>query len=146
MAPGIATGMARYAGRGHGPAKALLIFIALCAGFGATAYVSYQTLLVDIVDSSGTRQLPNTTFHWLLFVKLIPLSIAIAVGYTLISAWLMAGCEHMKQWAYLGAAEPWDTGTRLFLASFFPITVVCCLILYIFLGIIHRAFPFQESN
>jgi hypothetical protein len=50
-------------------------------------------------------------------------------------------CEDLKRWAYLG--EPiiyWTRTERAVFGAFWPLTLPCCLIVYVFLGIINRIY------
>jgi len=70
----------------------------------------------------------------------VPIGLAVSLLYSVTAAWIIRLCEAIKCWAYCGQVEKWDDETRLFLAALWPLTLICCSVLYLFLGIIHRLF------
>lgn len=62
------------------------------------------------------------------------------VVYPLVAAVVISICEGLRQWAYKGRITRWDQGTRLRLGAVWPLTLICSLIVYLFLGLINRIF------
>jgi len=70
----------------------------------------------------------------------ILLGIAIALVYPFMGAVVVWLCEILKSWAYRRQCNKWGQDERLLFAAVWPIALIVCVIMYIFVGIIHRLF------
>jgi hypothetical protein len=66
--------------------------------------------------------------------------IGVSLAHPFIGAFVVALCEDLKQWAYVDKAERWPRDQTAYLAAAWPLTLIGCLVLYIYLGIIHRIY------
>lgn len=131
-------------------AKATLIIVSLLLGILTWSAGAFDILkereLVTIGGgcTSDTRQvekLSNTLkFKPKGALRAIPFAIFVSFFYPIIAAWMIKLCGGLKVWAYRGKAEQWDDELKLLLGAFWPLTLVSCIIVYSFLGIIHRVF------
>ena len=65
---------------------------------------------------------------------------AVSLVYTVVAGMVVSLCEGMKSIAYRGQSERWSDGSRIVLGAVWPLTLVCCTIVYTFLAVIHRLF------
>jgi hypothetical protein len=70
----------------------------------------------------------------------IGIAFLISIIYTFTAAHVIHFCECLKRWAFLDDVENWDYDRRLILGSVWSFTLIICIILYIFIGIINRSF------
>ena len=70
----------------------------------------------------------------------IIIGILASLAYPFVGAFVIWLCERLKSWAYMNQCEKWEQEVRLAMAGVWPFTLIGCLIIYIFLGIIHRIF------
>jgi hypothetical protein len=73
-------------------------------------------------------------------IKSILIGLIVSILYPIIAAGVIGLCEAMKNWAYCGKIKRWTQAKRLSLGALWPITLVFCIIVYSFLGIINRVF------
>ncbi len=123
-------------------AKALLVVMAILIGciFGASCFNSleenYKAEYQEFQKHPFTADPPEKY------------SIGIVIGfgfitsflYTLLAAVIIRFCQGLRLWAHRGQIQAWDYNTRLLLAALWPFTLIISLIVYTFLGLIHRLF------
>ena len=68
------------------------------------------------------------------------IAIGCALANILVAALVVKFCMFLKSWAYCGKSTDWSLGDKLGAGTFWPITLLFCLIFYIFMGIINRTF------
>ena len=134
----------------HSAAKGFLIFISLLVGLLAWSILAFditeQTKRVTIGGGcAGEKQEVEKVTHRPEFnlkgsLIGVPIGLFVAFLYPVIAALIIRLCEEMKSWAYCGQVEEWDRDFQLFLGAFWPLTLICCIIVCLFLGIIHRIF------
>jgi len=62
-------------------------------------------------------------------------------GYPLLGAIIVPLCEELRRWAYpQEQLTTWSRGERIIIGALWPLTAPALMILYIFLGIISRAY------
>jgi hypothetical protein len=67
--------------------------------------------------------------------------LAIGLTYPLFGAIFIPACEQLRQWAYPEETlEAWSRNERIWLGAFWPVTTLCLLVVYLFLGMIHRQY------
>lgn len=66
--------------------------------------------------------------------------VGVSLGYTFLAAFAVRICEALRDWAYVNEIDSWSQEERVWAGALWPISLLCCLVLYIFLGIIHRVF------
>ena len=112
--------------------KAMMIAIALVVAAGVFFLLSFDT------KSLWWRK--DLTYLWMLLHALTGL--AAAIGYVLLGAVTAKLCAALRSWAYAHDPEESiaDENWAVIMGSFWPITLPVCLILYVFLGLIHRLF------
>jgi hypothetical protein len=119
-------------------AKVLMIVAALAAGgllFRALAFETVQ------VGSYGPKELRPQELPCITFIILFAISLAAAFAYPFVGAVVVTGAAALRSWAWRHEEPPkWDRTARLFLGAFWPLTLAASIIIYIFLGVIHRIF------
>jgi hypothetical protein len=63
-----------------------------------------------------------------------------ALAYPIMGAIVISWCQALRNWAHEYDVEEWTKKDKIWLGAVWPISIVCCLIIYIFLGIINRMF------
>jgi hypothetical protein len=112
----------------HGGEKALLIMASLAVGAGFGCWKAFDfrgpnPVLIDGGIWSG--------LFWTAVVSLV---------YTVAAGMVVSLCEGMKWIAYRGQPARWSDASRIILGAVWPLTLVCCVIVYTFLAVIHRLF------
>ena len=104
----------------HTGEKAWLVFWSLSAGI-----LAWLASYTSLKENAGHATL---------------LGLCACFGWPVIGAFVIRFCESLKGWAYCGKKKPWPDDERLMLAGVWPLTFVCCSVVYLSLGIIHRIF------
>ena len=74
---------------------------------------------------------------WIISIFLMLLTM---FAYPVVGAIIISLCDDLRQWAYLYQAEEWRESDRLFAGAFWPLMLIYSLIVYTFMGIVHRSF------
>jgi hypothetical protein len=112
----------------HGGEKALLIIVSLSLGLTVG--------IRNAVDFTGVNPVIRDGGILAGFF----LGALVALVYTILAGVGVSLCEGMKWIAYRGQAQRWDDGPRIVLGAIWPLTLVCCTIVYAFLAVTHRLF------
>ena len=64
----------------------------------------------------------------------------VSLVYTVAAGMVVSLCEGMKWIAYRGQPARWSDSSRIILGAVWPLTLMCCAIVYTFLAVIHRLF------
>jgi len=113
---------------GHGGEKALLIIVSLLLGLTAGIWTAVDFTGVTPVIRAGGIGLG------------IFCTAGVAFLYTILAGVIVSLCEGMKWIAYRGQPQRWSDGARIVLGAIWPLTLLCCIIVYTFLAVIHRLF------
>ncbi len=113
---------------GQKEAKALMIVVSLIAAIGAMWIFYDQNSGYDDYFSNGDM------------IILVVLGIATSLLYPVLGAFAIKLCEGVRSWAYKATIQNWSDQQRLLFGAFWPVTVLFSLIVYMYLGIIHRLF------
>lgn len=107
--------------------KATMVILSLLVGIGV-----FSILLGK--DHRGEANFENFTFTKL------GISICIMFAYPLVGAVAIRLCELLRMWGTKGAHYKWNDEERLFYGAFWPVTTTVSLVIYPFLGIMHRLY------
>jgi sterol desaturase/sphingolipid hydroxylase (fatty acid hydroxylase superfamily) len=118
-------------------AKAMIILISIILGI---VVFFLTTLSFTEAQGYGYSSSKKLTFDTENLFTAIALMLIVWVVYPLVAAVVISICEALRLWAYKGKIEQWDQGTRLRLGAVWPLTFICSLIVYLFLGLINRIF------
>jgi|SRR5271157_553008 len=112
----------------HGGEKAFLIMMSLAVGVSVGIWRAF--------DFRGERPVLVDGGMWsgMLWTAII------ALVYTVAAGMVVSLCEGMKWIAYRGQPARWSDSSRIVLGALWPLTLVCCTIVYTFLAVIHRLF------
>jgi hypothetical protein len=101
------------------PSKGLIICCSLFAGF----------IVASIVGALTES-----------FLLALPIFIIASFAYPFIGAFVVPVCEELRLWAHEDEVKPWTRDERAIFGAGWPLTLLVCLILYTFLGIINRIY------
>ena len=112
---------------------------------GCVGTVVSLILLISITSLPGL--LFSTAFlsiYWILlfFINFI-IFIGIALGYTIISAFVVSGVLQLRRWAHsveVGEIDEWREDSKLFFGAFWIFVTIPALVIFLFLGIINRLY------
>lgn len=65
-------------------------------------------------------------------------ALAACLLYPCVGALVVLLCEELQGWAYMGERKVWGRRWRIVAGAVWPVTLLICLIKYIFLGIVNR--------
>ncbi len=131
--------------------KTILILISLLAAAAMFAYLTFEAKTVSVRrDVSRLFQSPEyqevevnrleSREEPLPIPGRVLLTVLTAIGYPVVASVVVAFCARLRRWAYRTSEDAWDDKARLEYGAIWPVTLVACLIVYVFLGIIHRVF------
>src|SRR6185503_5512980 len=110
--------------------------MSLCAGVVSWIFTALDPPSYDSFPFFGA---PVPSFHrW--FPAVI-LSLIVSLLYACLGALFVFLCESFRNFAHKNKIKHSSRIDRIVLASFWPLTLPWCLILYSFLAIIDRIFP-----
>ena len=132
-------------------AKAILVLVSLLAGGAVFAGLTYELKSVTVRrDVSGFLEReryedvevvrPRPRQDPLSITGRVALAVATALLYPVVASVVLAFCAWLRKWAYRMQVEPWDDEERLMFGAVWPLTLVACIIVFVFVGIIHRVF------
>ena len=117
--------------------------MAMSASTGPKVLLISCALLVGLVISVVSCW--RLSDHWSIYLFVIwgVFGLGISLFYVFIAAKAMRFCVWLRQWAHVGSTESpfqWDDDQLVLFGAIWPLTLVFCLIVYVFLGVLHRAF------
>jgi hypothetical protein len=112
----------------HGGEKALLIIVSLAVGAGVGSLRAF--------DFRGSSPVLVDGAIW----PGVFCAAVVSLVYTVAAGMVVSLCEGMKWIAYRGQPVRWSDGARIILGAMWPLTLICCTIVYTFLAVIHRLF------
>ena|SRR5947209_6898270 len=65
---------------------------------------------------------------------------AVGLLYPIAGAGIVFLCEELRDWAYEYECKDWSREVKIFYGAIWPVVLPVCIILYVFLGIIHRLY------
>ncbi len=119
---------------GNNGAKALMVGISLAAGAIVFFLLTFKSVPRGEFLGSECRFQSNLVFTGSCA------ACACAFAYPFVGAIVIVACSRLRSWANMGHVQTWDDGDRLVRGAFWPATLLISLVLYPFLGVIHRVF------
>ena len=112
-------------------------FIAAALAFGLAVFILTSC---EIDRPTGGYLLPTLTLqpNWMLRGPLF--GIAASLAYPFLAAPAIRILAAVRHWAYGGAKKPLSRAAKIFLAAFWPVTLLPSLVGYLILGLIERLF------